>query len=362
MHTKWSVSGSELTPVEVDSLQDRVLEGVHRINFNPIDGFTLTRMDDAFVFNHKIYGIERKFIDHVKKTFKHTTANLGILLNGMKGGGKSLTCKMLANELGLPVLLVEQNFGVGLVKFISRFQQDVLVFVDEYEKVYSNGDSNNDDEDDETEKDATLLTLMDGVLNTEHRRVFMLTTNKLSVNANLLQRPGRIRYLKEFGNLPRTTIEEIVDDMLVHKHLRDVTVRFIAQLELITIDIVTSMVSEVNIHECDLEEIADILNVKKNPAKYDFVHISKPDKAGKQKETAVAYNVELNQLLEDYNIGDYLSSSRRHFGQIVEKTDDVYVISLHAGHGFKITTKANENVTLRIEQVPSYHNSFENAF
>lgn len=313
MHTQWSVSGNVYSPVEVDNLQDNLGKGVFRVNFDPISGFYLTRLSDSFVFNHKIYGLERGFIDHVVTTYKHTKDNLGILLNGMKGGGKSLTCKILANELDLPILLVEQNFGVGLVQFVSRIQQDVLIFVDEYEKVYSNGSDTRMNDDDDEEKDSSLLSLMDGVLKTEFRKVFLLTTNNLSVNENLLQRPGRVRYLKEFGNLSRVVIEEIVDDMLVHKHLRNSTVKFIAQLELITIDIVTSMVTEVNIHECDLEEFYDILNVKKNPVKYDFMWTGKDGR-----EVTIKADVVLNESPEDMVVGNYLMGNGRYFGQILE--------------------------------------------
>lgn len=360
MHTKWSVSGNELSPVEVDSLHELIGKGVYRINFNPIDGFSLTRLEDRFVFNHKIYGLESTFINHVHKTFLHTNGNLGVMLNGTKGGGKSLTCKVLANKFDLPILLVEQNFGIGLVKFLSRIQQDILVFVDEYEKVYSNG--NSDDEGDEGEKDSSLLTLMDGVLKTEHRRVFLLTTNKLSVNANLLQRPGRIRYLKEFGNLPRITIEEIVDDMLVHPHLRDVTVKFIAQLELITIDIVTALVTEVNIHECDLETLVGFLNVVKNPVKYDLIQIHK---TGKVKESALRYASDLDDELSSYEVGDYIGNNRTNFGTVIEiLPENTYVIKLDYGHGLKVKEKEGDLITMRIEPIQSFHSSFAgmNAF
>ena len=41
-----------------------------------------------------------------------------------------------------------------------------------------------------------------------------MTTNNLSVNENLLSRPSRIRYLKEFGNLSLDAINNYLDDNL----------------------------------------------------------------------------------------------------------------------------------------------------
>jgi len=58
----------------------------------------------------------------------------------------------------------------------------VIIFVDEYEKVFrSDGDYDGS---------TGILTLMDGALSSEYRRLFLFTTNTLSVNSNLLQRPG----------------------------------------------------------------------------------------------------------------------------------------------------------------------------
>ena len=64
-----------------------------------------------------------------------------------------------------------------------------------------------------------MLSIMDGATNSEHRRVFLLTTNSLYINDNLLQRPGRIRYLKTFKDLTPEIIEEIVDDFLIYKEI-----------------------------------------------------------------------------------------------------------------------------------------------
>lgn len=59
----------------------------------------LQRLEDQFQFNYKMYGLETALIDRVLKTFKGTNGNLGILLNGIKGTGKTVTSKIICNEL-----------------------------------------------------------------------------------------------------------------------------------------------------------------------------------------------------------------------------------------------------------------------
>lgn len=58
---------------------------------------------------------------------------------------------------------------------------------------------------------------MDGVFNSPYRRVFLLTTNNLYVNENLIGRPSRIRYKKTFGNLQPEVVQEYLDDNLKNK-------------------------------------------------------------------------------------------------------------------------------------------------
>lgn len=65
--------------------------------------------------------------------------------------------------------------------------------------------------------------------------IFILTTNSLSINENLIERPGRVRYIKTFRDLTAEIIEEVVDDLLKHKQFRNDTIRFISSLESITI-------------------------------------------------------------------------------------------------------------------------------
>ncbi len=248
MDNIWTQSNNNFFPSEVSQQTKQVPVGVYKINWDPKQGFYLTQVSNKFVFPYKVYGQENDFIDRVIKTYKNTNSNLGILMNGVKGAGKTVTAQQICNKLELPVLIVHQPYE-GISSFLNEIQQDVIVFFDEYEKMYNNFDS-------------TILTVMDGVLNNEWRKTFMLTTNSVHLNDNMLQRPGRLRYVKTFVDLTLDVITEIVDDKLKHKKFRKECIEFIARLDTITIDIVSSVIEEVNIHNEAPNAFKDIFNIK----------------------------------------------------------------------------------------------------
>jgi hypothetical protein len=92
---------------------------------------------------------------------------------------------------------------------------------------------------------------MDGVYTSEYRKVFLLTTNELNINENLLSRPSRIRYVREFGNLEREIIEEFLDDELIDQSCRESVIDYVDSLTISTIDILKAIVEEINIHGID---------------------------------------------------------------------------------------------------------------
>ncbi len=203
----------------------------------------LNRIGDRFEFDFKLYELgAESIIRLVKKTwesgpFVDGNKNLGVIFNGIKGTGKTLSAKLLCNAIGLPVVIV-QNSSEGLLPFLQSLNFECVVFIDEAEKTFKKG-----------EDDDILLRLIDGVYN-ECRRLYILTTNQLTLNDNLLGRPGRIRYRFEFSNLLPQAIEEYLGDNLRPdlQGQREKILQQIDLLEISTIDILKALVDEVNIH------------------------------------------------------------------------------------------------------------------
>lgn len=261
MRNNWIASGNVYALKEVSQQTAELPVAIYRMAEDPRTmEISLLQTQQCFEFPYKVYGIEEAFINRVIKTYQNTRGNLGILLNGLRGTGKTVTCRMICNALNLPVLIVPESYE-NIPAFLNVIQQDVIVLFDEYEKIYRDY------------RDKGVLSVMDGALNSDYRRVFLLTTNRLDINENLLQRPGRIRYIKTYGDLSLQNIIEIVDDMLVHKALRRDAIEFIANLECITVDIVKSVVEEMNIHAEPPSVFGDVFNIKPNGGKFDVYEI-----------------------------------------------------------------------------------------
>ena len=250
----WVVKGGDYHLSEKQKNTFNKLEpGVYELEPNMF-GFHLSPLSKKFDFPYKVYGLETEIIKRVLKYyFKTDSGNLGVMLNGVKGTGKTVTSKILCNSLNLPVIVVPRNYE-NAHSFINSIPQDIIVFVDEYEKIYKESNE--------------LLTIMDGALNSQYRRVFMMTTNNLYVDSNLIDRPSRVRYLKTFGNLSPDIVEEIVDDLLVYKEFKTDCITYISTLEIITVDIVKSIINEVNIQEESPLNFKNIFNASSRKGKF----------------------------------------------------------------------------------------------
>ena len=163
-----------------------------------------------------------------------------------------MTAKVLANKFNLPVVVVK-SFGernTDLIEFLASFNFDCVFFFDEFEKNFS-------------DKDSSILQIMDGVYTSEYRRIFLLTTNETNINDNLISRPSRLRYIHEFGNLEQEVTREYLNDTLNDKSRIEDVIDFVDTLQISTIDILKSVVEEINIFGFDkFMENKSFFNVK----------------------------------------------------------------------------------------------------
>ena len=227
-------------------------KGIYEVKVS-MTGFYLSKIAESFTFDYKLYGLNQKFIDYVLKTYENTTGNLGVLLDGIKGTGKTVVAKELCNRLQLPVILV-QSMGVDtnskLIKYLSTsIDFDCIFFFDEYEKEFKNS--------------SDVLSFMDGTYNSIYRKVFLLTTNELNVDPNLLGRPSRIRYKKSFSNLSEEVTREILNDILEDKTAIEKVIELTHSMNIITIDLIKAIATEINIHGVEaLPNIKEIFNIE----------------------------------------------------------------------------------------------------
>ena len=159
------------------------------------------------------------------------------------------------------MIIVNQSFDGGVLEFIPRLSFEAVILIDEAEKTFS-----------EKEDAHYLLKLIDGVYN-RSRKLYVLTTNKLHINENLLGRPGRIRYIQEFTNLPKEAVEEYLEDNLRDKSKKDEILETIDVLEISTIDILKSIVEEFNIFG-NIGGDRGMMNIPRSNYIYDAIRFS----------------------------------------------------------------------------------------
>lgn len=300
MNKTWYVTSGQYYPADTSSQVDKLQSVVYTLQPNEKGILHVTKISDKFEFEFKVYGIEDAFISRVIKTYNNTKGNLGVLLNGVKGTGKTITAEIIANTLELPVIIIKKN-EKGLDTFLSQIEQDVVIFIDEYDKNFkedNDNDNDNDGDEGNLRRNSTLLTLMDGVLTTIHRKVFILTTNKRWINSNMLNRPGRIRYVKNFEDLNLEQINEIMDDCLKFPKYKGDILGFLKPLKLITVDIVKAVVSQVNIFDEEPTECCKDLNVEIKSEEYTAYEVNKSGM-----ETIISEEVSLGSVSRALNAG-----------------------------------------------------------
>ena len=305
--------------------------------------FYLQRLFSEFTFEDKIYNVEEVFINHVVKTLEHSNRNEGILLNGVKGTGKTVTAKLICSRIQLPVLIIDQDLtDYGLIGFLSELNQDVIIFIDEYEKIF--------------EERSNMLSLMDGVLKSTTKKIFILTTNHLHIDQNMIDRPSRIRYLKTFEGLNAQTIIEIVDDKLQLPEFKTDILTYLAQLELLTIDGVISICNEVNLHKVSPTVFGSFFNLSKKEVRCNFSFVNSDN-----------FMSIVPNILADcyYNIYDSDDDHRElyvdggYVGSIVEAIDDFLEIDmLYAKHQTRILNVLSSKLFEHYELTPKH---FEDA-
>lgn len=287
----WIQNGDSFRRVEGEvSNVERPDPGVYELNLLPFGGWILNKTMQKFTFPYKVYGLQNSFIEYVEETYSKTSGNFGILFNGTKGTGKSVTAKTLANNFNLPVIIMKNmgDHNDSMISYIASFNFDCVLFFDEFEKQFENCDS-------------CLLQIMDGVYTSEYRKIFLLTTNELSINTNLLSRPSRIRYVHQFGNLEKNIVEEVINDTLKDLSVKEDLMDYIDTLEISTIDILKAIIEEVNIHGFSrFDEFKKSFNVRN--ATYVYHVIAGHIDASNVEYKLVNFVEELNKYKNRYNI------------------------------------------------------------
>lgn len=216
----------------------------------------------------KIYGDLSKRCDKVLNTFWEREKGTGILLAGEKGSGKSLLAKEISiqarEKLNVPTIVVGISIsGEQFNQFIQGIEQPCVILFDEFEKIYA-----------EKEAQQRLLTLLDGVY--PSKKLFVLTVNnKLALDENLHNRPGRIYYCFDYRGLEEKFIRDYCEDNLHNKNEIDSIVTISEQFDAFNFDMLQALVEEMNRYNVPASKCVEDLNVKpiRQNFEYDVVSL-----------------------------------------------------------------------------------------
>jgi len=213
---------------------------------------------NAFSMPEKIYGEPPELSARYLNSFHSWDGNLGVLLSGMKGTGKSMLAQKVCNDSGLPVIIIPQAYGGSeFLSFLSKIPQDCVIFMDEFEKIYK-----------ENEQQNSLLNILDGKFNSKF--LFLLTINEYTqLTQYMLNRPSRIHYLKKYNGLKDDMILEVADDLLEDKTKKDDLLKVCTCLGDTSMDILVSLIKELNLYpEEQPMEAFKQMNLRPSSASY----------------------------------------------------------------------------------------------
>ena len=237
------------------------------VRFSPKSGFYLEKYSDIEI-NEKIYGIHESKVDKVIKAFNKTNKNLGVILSGNKGIGKSLFAKLLsikAIDSGIPVIIVDK-YVPGIANYIESIDQEIMVLFDEFDKTFCFRP-----QDGEPDPQVELLTLFDGI--PQGKKMFVITCNILDrLNGYLVNRPGRFHYHFRFDYPKSKEIEEYLKDKLDQDYYDQIekVIKFSKRVDL-NFDCLRAIAFELNTGESFEEAIKDLNIINTSREAYHII-------------------------------------------------------------------------------------------
>lgn len=257
-----------LTDSNVESF-DLLPKGTYLTKYDAPNNVYYLEVTEDFTIPSKIYGNSDLLSDRYVRTFLDGTKNMGILLTGLKGTGKSLTAKLTALKSNIPVILVTEEFvGDEFKSFLNSIKQQIVVFIDEFEKIYTEEDTQ-----------QSLLSLLDGIF--EGKKMFIFTSNmKDRINQYMLNRPGRIRYLGEYDSLEESVINDVIEDTLIDKSQIIGLIDVLDVLGMVSMDILVSLINEMNKYNETAKEAVKYLNIRADKSDYSVTVIVDGVKVG----------------------------------------------------------------------------------
>ena len=243
---------------------DQLPPKTYRVDYDPETRiFSLLEAHDFEIPETKIYGQHLDKVKKVLNSMDKMNRNLGVILSGDKGIGKSLFSKCLglkARKKGIPVILVNE-YHEGIANFLEEIEQTVMILFDEYDKTFDEKKHN---------CQAEMLSLFDGV--SAGKKLFVIRCNEIqSLSQYLINRPGRFHYHFRFLYPTADEIRDYMEDKLDKQYYDEIenVIAFSVRMNL-NYDCLRSIAFELNnglkfqeaINDLNIIRISQYKNIK----------------------------------------------------------------------------------------------------
>lgn len=214
------------------------------LGFSPVDDFKIPE---------NIVGQDKQ-LTRVISTYNRLGKQMGVLLSGIGGAGKTVLAKRIAmecvNKGNMSVVVVNSETVGHLPMMMNMLKDDVVILLDEFEKMF-----------DKVEKQNYLLTLLDGVM--AHKHLFLFTCNDINkINPYMLHRPSRIRYHFRFDRVPKEIAHEIIERDYIPVDNNNVAVLKLLtdMIDCLSYDMLFECIKECNLYpsESPMELVTDL--------------------------------------------------------------------------------------------------------
>ena len=253
-------NGQDFKLANLGALPNKLPLGTYTLQFDDFTkSYYLHQIEDIQLPN-KIYGNVQQFANRVYIKYLAVERNLGVLMVGNKGTGKSITAKVIANQISCPIIIVTEGYNdPDFISFITDPSLgSCVILIDEFEKVYDNSHSDSN----------KLLSLLDGPYNTHH--IFILTANEFwKINDMMKNRPSRIHFLKEFTSLKINVVEEIGLDLLEDKSYIPELIEVAQKMSECTFDTIMSLCKDCNLYHESPKSCVKYMNILLEKASYE---------------------------------------------------------------------------------------------
>lgn len=247
---------------------DELPPKTYLVKFAKMSGFYLEEYAGITVNEEKVYGKQLEKAQKVIATYQRFERNLGVILSGDKGIGKSLFAKLLsvlAVKKGIPVLIIDRYVS-GIASYLEGIDQKVMLLFDEFDKTFGEIKPPDGAQEPQTE----MLGLFDGL--SQGKKLFVITCNEIRhLNDCIINRPGRFHYHFRFDYPSESEIRNYLTDKLDQMHYDEINtvVEFSRKVDL-NYDCLRAIALEINNGEKFNTAIQDLNILNLTQDEYDL--------------------------------------------------------------------------------------------